>query len=413
VSVPASGKPPAAAPATDARAVGVAVLVTLVTQALASLALTAPSVIVPVAAADLGVRPEGVGVFVSVVYVIAIAAGLITAGMMRRYGPMRLCQACLLLVAAGMLCGGIGHAIVIPLCALLIGVPYGVINPVSGHILARRTPQRMMSLVFSLKQTGVPLGGMLAGALLPLMLLAMRWELTLAVIAVVCVVVAVAFQPLRASYDAERDPRHPLRFGGIGAPVVLAWRNPRLRDLAIASGSYSFMQVNVLTFLVSFLNLEVGYSLVAAGLALAVAQLAGVVGRVMWGAVADRWLAPHRTLAMLGIAAAVLLFLASVVSDAWPFAAVLVLASLIGGTAIAWNGVHFAELARRAPHGDVGTATGGVQFYTFGGALLGPLAFSALVAVTGSYAIGFKVFAILPLLAGLYLLRHEWRGKGA
>jgi hypothetical protein len=46
--------------------------------------------------------------------------------------------------------------------AVLIGWVYGPITPASSHLLARTTLKHQMSLVFFIKQTGVPLGSMLA-----------------------------------------------------------------------------------------------------------------------------------------------------------------------------------------------------------------------------------------------------------
>jgi len=77
---------------------------------------------------------------------------------------------------------------------------------------------------------------------------------------------------------------------------------------------------------------------------------------------------------------------------------------LYGASAVGWNGVFLAEVARSAPQGQVGTATGGTQFFTFGGAMAGPPVFTAIVSATGSYAWGFAFFALVPLVISLRLL---------
>jgi hypothetical protein len=88
----------------------------------------------------------------------------------------------------------------------------------------------------------------------------------------------------------------------------------------------------------------------------------------------------------------------------WPLAAIVGVAMVFGASAIGWNGVYLSEVARRAPAGQVGTATGGTQFFTFLGALSGPPLFAASVSVTGGYGGGFAAFAVLPLAAGVLLL---------
>ena len=73
-----------------------------------------------------------------------------------------------------------------------------------------------------------------------------------------------------------------------------------MRELSVASLGYAAVQLVFITYFVSYLALELGYSLVTAGLVYACAHGAGIVGRIAWGAVADRWLAPRTMLAVLG-----------------------------------------------------------------------------------------------------------------
>jgi nitrate/nitrite transporter NarK len=157
------------------------------------------------------------------------------------------------------------------------------------------------------------------------------------------------------------------------------------------------------TYLVSFLKIELAYSLVAAGLIFSAAQIAGVLGRVIWGAVADRILSPRRVLAILGLTMALCGAAASSFSAPWPLWALLGICLLYGATAVGWNGVFLAEVARLAPDGRVAIVTGGTQFFTFAGVFIGPPVFGAVAAAAGSYAAGFALIAALPFVAVLAL----------
>jgi MFS family permease len=53
------------------------------------------------------------------------------------------------------------------LSALCIGVGYGPITPASSHVLIRTAKPSDLALTFSIKQTGVPAGAAVAGAILP------------------------------------------------------------------------------------------------------------------------------------------------------------------------------------------------------------------------------------------------------
>lgn len=398
------------------RPVLVALAVTLAVQSLTATALITPSVIAPVAAGDLGVAPQAIGLFVSLAYFAAMLSGLATGGLIARFGAFAVCQAAVVIAGAGLALGKLAAVAVLPLAAFLIGFGYGLVNPASSHILARRTPPGAMALVFSIKQTGVPIGGAIAGAVVPSLLIVMGWPDALLALGAVCVLAAGALLPARASIaDPPRaaetaTARAPLAYrwrravDGMIGPIRLTLSRPRLRDMALVSLVYASAQLVFIAYFVSHLTLQVGLSLVTAGVVYAFAHGAGIVGRIAWGAVADRWLAPRTTLAALGVVSAACAALTALFSDAWPFAGIVAVAMLYGASAVGWNGVFLAEVARSAPPAQVGAATGGTQFFTFGGAMAGPPVFTALVSATGSYALGFAFFALVPLAISLRLL---------
>jgi MFS family permease len=396
----------------------VAIAVTLGVQILTATALIAPSVVAPAAAGDLGVAPQALGLFVSFAYFAAMLSGLATGGLVARFGALRVCQTAVVGAGVGLALGklaALAPLVVSLVAGFLIGAAYGLVNPASSHILARRTPPGAMALVFSIKQTGVPIGGAIAGAVVPALLLVMGWPDALAALGAVCVLAAFALLPARAAVadppaapetGATRAPlAYRLRRGleGMIGPIRLALSQPRLRDLALVSLGYASAQLVFIAYFVSHLTLQLGFSLVSAGAVYAAGHGAGIVGRIVWGAVAARLLAPRTTLAALGVVSAACAAATALFSAAWPLAAIVAVTVLYGASAVGWNGVFLAEVARSAPAGQVGTATGGTQFFTFGGAMLGPPVFTALVSATGSYAWAFAFFAIVPLAIALRL----------
>jgi MFS family permease len=62
--------------------------------------------------------------------------------------------------------------------AFIMGLGYGPVTPASSHLLARNAPLGIMALVFSIKQTGVPLGGAMAGAIVPHLVIFCGWRRT-------------------------------------------------------------------------------------------------------------------------------------------------------------------------------------------------------------------------------------------
>jgi len=383
----------------------IALVATLAIQALATMTVLAPPVFAGVAAPDFGVGANHIGVFTAVVYAAASVSAGMAGGPVRRHGAIRVSQ-------AGLVIGGAGIALLATasvwlglIGAALIGVGYGPMTPASSHILIRQAPPARRALIFSIKQTGVPLGGVLAGMLVPPLTLGFGWRGAALAVALASVALALACEPLHRSLDDDADPTAAAD-SHLLAAIRLVLGPGGLRRLALASLAFSAMQLCLGAFIVTFLSGPVGMDLVAAGLIMAVAQGAGVFGRVAWGWLSDRVVSPRRALCLLGLAIGGTGATLALVTSGWPVALVCVVAAALGAVALGWNGVFLAEVARVAPAGQAGMATGGALAFTFLGALAGPPIFGALVDVSGSYRIAFAAAAAAAALAGLAVGRR-------
>jgi MFS family permease len=179
-----------------------------------------------------------------------------------------------------------------------------------------------------------------------------------------------------------------------------------LSMLALCSFFFSAIQVSLTTYLVTFLHETLGFALVAAGLVMAVSQMAGVGGRIAWGYVADRFLGARRTLILLALLMAVAAVATAFLSPNLPLPVLMLVLGVFGASAIGWNGVYLAEVARQAPAGMASVATGGTLAVTFLGVVIGPAAFGALSGAVDSYRLGYAALAVPALLCGGLLWRQ-------
>jgi MFS family permease len=387
-----------------------AVGATLAVQSLTAMALAVPSVLAPVAAGDFDAAPTAVGRWVGFSYMVAMFAGLAGGTFVGRYGPARMLQVAALGVALGLAVGAGAHVALLLVCGALLGAAHGLVNPASSAILAVASPPQIRSMVFSIKQTGVPIGGAVAGTLVPALLLWMSWQAAVLVLALGAAALFALVAPYRRVYDGARR-RERLHLRGFAAPVAEVWASRPILELALVSTVYSAVQISFITYLVSYLKIELGYSLVAAGLVFSASQVAGALGRVAWGAVADHVFEPRAVLAALGLVMALCAVALALFRPDWSRAAVLAVCVLYGATAVGWNGVFLAEVARLAPEGRVAILTGGTQFFTFAGVLIGPPLFGAIASLTGRYGAGFAAAAALPLLAVAVMLASRQPGR--
>lgn len=389
------------------RLVVIALLATTGMQAAASMAQLAVPVLAVEMAPDLGLAAENVGYYSAAVNLSAMVLQLVTGALVIRLGGIRMAQIGLLLAALGLMLTTPALVPLVLLAAVSTGFGYGPATPAGSHILARVSPEHLRNLIFSIKQAGVPLGGVAAGALLAPVaeIWGWRWAMTLG--AALCLAIALLAQPARRALDTDRNPNHPIRLRAAGEAMVFALSQPQLRAMSITAFVFAAMQLSLWSFLVVILVERVGFSLVDAGIAFSALQVAGVVARVFWGWVADRFIAARPLTAGIGFAMTGLVIVTAQMEAGWPFWAVLLLAVALGATASGWNGVFLAEVARLAPPGRVGTATGGVIFFTYGGVFVGPFSFGALAGATGDFAASFYASAAIVAVTSLYMLTRK------
>src|SRR5690625_6599662 len=95
----------------------------------------------------------------------------------------------------------------------------------------------------------------------------------------------------------------------------------------------------------------------------------------------------------------------------WPVWLVVVICAAFGATAIGWNGVYLAEVARLAPAGQAGLMTGGTLFFTYLGVVIGPPIFTLIVESSRSFALGYALLGGLLALVTLFMASQLRRAQ--
>jgi predicted MFS family arabinose efflux permease len=332
----------------------------------------------------------------------AIAFLLIGAPWIARLGSLRSLQVGCTVATLGTVLYVIGSPYAVVAATLLIGMGYGPSPAAGSDVLQRYSPPDRRNLIFSIKQAGVPIGGVLAGLVLPPLL--ERSGIGGVVLFAVAfgLVAVVAVQPLRAEIDADRST-NPVSIGSLFSsdnllgPFRAVMRTPSLHRLALAGTCLSASQGIWFTFLVTFLVVVHGHSLALAGAVFALMQFTGIFGRVVLGVAADRIGSGLPVLAVMGVTSAICSLVLAASSAAWPGQAIFALAAFAGIAVSSWNGVHIAESVKLAD-GDVRAAAAGATAITFCGYLGGPMLFALMLAAGGRYEHGFVAVAVVGLV---------------
>lgn len=381
-----------------------ALLAMLAQQTLAFMCTLVLPVVAPEAAAELGVSTALIGAYSLFLYSSALLAAASCGSFIRRYGPMRISQYSLCMLGLGLIAASPGLIWLFPISAVILGLGSGVSTPASSEILARYSPPRYAPLIFSIKQTGVPLGGMLAGLLVPLFAATFGWRGAFWATGLICLLMALGLQPLRARFDADREPGHSLGSADVIRTLRRVLAEQKLRELAVASFAFVGVQALFGSFFVTYLVEGLNYGLTEAGGIFAASQTTAIVARIFWGWLAGRLNIARPTLAMLGIAMAVACVLMASIAVGWSTTAILAVGMLVAATAVSWHGVLLSEIARRSPPGQVGQFTGGVLCFGNAAMMAYPAIYGLLLTAGAGYGTGYLLAGIPALIAGILFL---------
>jgi MFS family permease len=389
----------------------------IVQMATAFMTRVAPT-LAPAMAAEFAWSDAIIGYLASATTLGSIAFLIAGAPLMRRAGSVRALQAGLILSIFGLVFLLPPLWQVAALGSFLIGLGYGPSSPAGNDVLHRLAPARHRGMIFSIKQAGVPAGGIVAGLALPPVAEAYGWRMSLLLSAVLVAVTIAAVQPMRAGMDAGREatqslaPRVLVSRRNLGEPLRALQASPSLLRLAAVGACLAIGQGIWFAYLITFAVSEFGYDLRAAGLAFAIMQATGVFGRILLGGLADRMASGARLLALVGLASGLTSLALVFATPAWQPWQFYLLAAIGGITVSSWNGVQLSEVARRAAHGQVREASSGATIVIFLGYVFGPLAVAAIVTATGHFALGFLVAALAGLAAFLLIgLRPDFAAK--
>jgi sugar phosphate permease len=270
------------------------------------------------------------------------------------------------------------------------------INTATGRAVTSWFRREQRGFALGIRQTSVPIGGLVATLAIPLildqsgsraaLLMLAGFSLASGLLAAVWLVEG----PVRQDEESTANVlHHPLRDRRI-------WR------LSVGSALLISTQVAITGFVVIFLESQHDLSATRAGLVLAAINVVGATGRLLSGRQSDR--RGGNRVAMIreiAIATTATVAAAAVLAGATVW---LLVPALIagGGLSMCWNGLAVAATVETAGPRRSGAALGVQQTVLGVGVALTPLAFAPFVEST-SWRAGFFAAAVFPLVAVVVL----------
>jgi predicted MFS family arabinose efflux permease len=371
-------------------------------------------IIAPAVSEEFGWSGSSIGYLTAANSLGGLAILIAGSALLKQIGGMRTLQLTLFLGAAAM-AFFLHSSVSIALAACFVmGLSNGAANPAGSEVLQRFSPPGKRNLIFSIKQAGVPLGGVIAGLAIPAMVVLAGWRTALFVCALLVILPTMATWRISARLDEtpaagrwhfsmpNMQSLHTLR-----VPLESLLSNLGLLKMSIVGSLFAVSQSCWFTFTVIYLIDRLGYSLGLAGVVFAVMQAGGVIGRVALGWLSDHLRSATASLSVAAILSAATTVLLGLSSPEWPIWTIVVLAFVAGGSAASWNGVQIAEVARRSPPDLISETSAGSSILVNVVNMLVPTVFAAFVAFSGRYDYAFGFAGVCTLLVLVFLPRDK------
>ena len=390
--------------------------ITLLT--LAHVAGTVPIVSVmamaPVIRRDLDLSVTQIGLLVSGYYLAQTLGAVPAGGLVDRIGVGRA-----LLVSHGLLMAGVlamtqaetfSGALI---ATVIMGFGYTIVNPATAKGILTWFSSRRRATAMGFKQTGVPVGGVLAaanGALATVY----PWQGLFAGVAGMIFINALLCLLLIEPLPGTRHT--PLRT--VLIEMLRVGRNPNIRVLFFANIPWNMGQASFFSYLTLFMREAAGASQPAAGLVLGLAQISSALGRIGWGLISDTVFRGARKPVTVGLcgASAVLMLAMTAVTPGHGVWLGTLLAIGLGITIASYPTLAQTLAVESVKPEQSGAAIGYSLVGTSAGGVIGPPIFGAIVDATGNLANGWIITAMFVLLGSVLVaisVRETRAGPGS
>ncbi|MGH6671010.1 MAG: MFS transporter [Xanthobacteraceae bacterium] len=387
-----------------------AVGVSLIVQAIIALLGASVPVLAPAIAANTGWNVNLITFYGPILYLAAFLFSFQVPNILRRVGGMGLSLICVGLSGLGLSLFLPMNLTLVAIAPLAIGAANGGMNPATSQILGPRTTPNTAGLIMAIKQTGVPLGGVLAGVVIPMSVLYAGWRGTTICLVLVSLIAIVGLLPTVRWLNGPQRP-NPKAFRPM-EPIRRFLALEGMPSFIISAMTVVALQQCLRSFFTVYLVHSVGFSLAIAGLAFGVSQAGGILGQILWAVAADRVFRPHTVMGIIGFLLAIAAALTAAFTSRWPLGGIIAVAAFFGLTAAGFIPVVLGEVARRSPPAEIGAMTAGANMFLIASMLIAPLAFGA-IASTLSYAAAFVACSGCALAGAVVAVVAVQRDKQA
>lgn len=343
---------------------------------------------------DLAVSAAAAGLLVSSFNIGKIFGAYAGGRAADRLGERRVLFAGALLAGLLVVCAAPAPLALLAVLLCAAGLVSASSTPAGGKLVLLAFPYRRRGLAMGIRQAGIPVGGLVAALVLPALAHAWGWRTALAGAGAITLAITLAVLAV-SRRGVAGDPAPEPAGGAEERERPRLSRDPDIRLLSLWGSILVGGQYVTITFLALDLHAGSGVRLRTAATLIAVAQVGGIAGRILWGLASDRVFAGRRKpplLLITGLGLVTALTLALLPRPA-PLAVFALAALLAGLSLIGWQGLWVTAMGELAGPARVGAVTGfGLTFVAVAIAASPPL-YGLVIDLAGGFRTMWAVLA--------------------
>ncbi|SOC40215.1 sugar phosphate permease [Ureibacillus acetophenoni] len=286
---------------------------------------------------------------------------------------------------------------------MMAGIGYGGMHPSTNKAIVQMYPNAKVSLPMGLKQMSITLGSSGASLILIPIAILFGWRVALSLAVILLIIFSLLLY--RKLAILEELPSTSKSSKSIVSQIGPLVKN---KSLLFTTGSAFLLmgiQVTFNTYLIIYLYEIKEWSIYSAGICLAISELGGAAGRVLWGIISDRLFRQNRwvVLILITMQSILLFYLLHIVFSA---ALIILIVVSIGFSLSGFNGVWMSLAVESVEPEQSGTASGFSVMFASVGVMIIPPIFGFFVDLSGYVAAGSFIIISLTLCFVILVLAN-------
>ncbi|WP_166703215.1 MFS transporter [Bacillus albus] len=268
---------------------------------------------------------------------------------------------------------------------LLVGMFYSVSQPGGSKVILKWFPKENRGLAMGIRQAGIPIGGALAGVLIPFFTI--QYNVTYAInsMACICIIGGLLFFMFYKEPYVQEDARKEHIKISFWMQLKVVIRKKELYPIYITGICMISLQMVLVGHFMKFLVREQSITSIVAGTVFSVMFFSGMIGRVVLAASSDLFYKGNRrTPLFIAVCASIGLILLLVIGIHTITSEVLyVVSALLGFFSIGWFSLFIAEVAELVSEDSVGITVSLALTFNQIAIIVAPILFGYIVDEKG------------------------------